>query len=327
MKNWKTRLGETIKFVGSCSAGTAVQRATVKQYLEQWNRTTGENVRKTVSESMSMGIKAGRDETEPRKFRRALLPLNMHFTGAYIKEEYMQKVYSYGEGQLKHKLEVAFDNAMLKEGNAVLLSEKLHELIVTPVAFLSKQVLSITVGGKDRGDGFKFSYNPAQGGMFKLGTMGYGAGSVDCPVQIVPAQDFQTYQEDTESGINGTRIDSRINRVVVTTEFTGCSFCMQGAGGDLMAAHMNPDERKTKISPRTVQSVCSEKGKFSGEGKGKFSVYGRTGEVTTGYLGSDEGGGAMTIIGFYGENPTPGWRLYSQQRMSNGKLLAKKIYG
>jgi hypothetical protein len=330
MKNWETRLDETIKFIGSCSAGTAIQRQTVKGYLKTWNTTNTEIFRKETSEAMSMGIKADSDETKPRKFRRALILLNTHYNQTKIKQEYLQEIYNYGEGQLPQKLEDAIEKSMLREGDMGLLAQKLNQLKTSPLTFLSNHVLSITASAKDKGEGFKFSFNPSQGGIFKLGTMSYASdqSAINCAVQIVPAQDFKAYQENIKDGINGNRIDARTNGIVVTTEFTGCSFCMQGSGSVLMAAHMNPDERRTKIKPRAVQSTCKD-GKFSGQDipDGEFMVYGRTGDLKTGYLGQDEGGGAMTIIGFFDTSPTPGWRLYSQQRMTNGKLHASKIFG
>ena len=79
--------------------------------------------------------------------------------------------------------------------------------------------------------------------------------------------------------IRGIRLSG--NHIMVTTQFTGCSFCMQRTGAELFCAHVTPflrgyDGVNTTGPELAARAVAT--GGFSNAGfvgAGPFRVYGR----------------------------------------------------
>lgn len=132
-----------------------------------------------------------------------------------------------------------------------------------------------------------------------------------------------------EMGLNDINhaVFNRIPRVrlsganmMVTTQFTGCSFCMMPHGGHVYCAHLTPMTGRAEDHPNTDGATLSQQvvatGAFEGIGGGAhFRVFGRmhgTPPNAAGYnLGAGGGGGVtwMTILGF----PHAGaYNIYSQ---------------
>ena len=127
---------------------------------------------------------------------------------------------------------------------------------------------------------------------------------------------------------------------MVTTQFTGCTFCFKNSGGTIHAAHIAPSN---KISPKEGQNVVSidptklaeqlaDDGNFSNaDGAGNFHVYGRDhGKHTfdNGYLYKSGSSGAtnwMTVIGF---RTDVGWAIFTQSHSPDHAtpVRVRKLY-
>ena len=93
--------------------------------------------------------------------------------------------------------------------------------------------------------------------------------------------------------------------IMITTQFSGCSFMIQKTGGTLTCAHLWP---RPPINPRRLHSILMEVGQFDGQlPVPRPVVYG-----ANFYFGVTQGAKGA-IIGFRVEGE---WRLYHQ--MSDG---------
>jgi hypothetical protein len=132
--------------------------------------------------------------------------------------------------------------------------------------------------------------------------------------------------------IIGTEVIATGNRIVMTTtQFTGCSFCMQKTDAGLVAAHMDPEEvvKKTNITGPEVRKELQK-----GFGFDAASLVGSTLQGKPEVYGCKENGGAgwgyeqanrkyMTIVGVFLDD---GWHLFTQFNATDGSFKATQIY-
>ncbi|MEP7282709.1 MAG: hypothetical protein ABI696_12085 [Rubrivivax sp.] len=126
------------------------------------------------------------------------------------------------------------------------------------------------------------------------------------------------------AGIQGTPLASTV-KVMLTTQFTGCTFCVNDTGGTVHAAHIAPSNAAGKKDGETLHSidptvlaeqVCATGDFAAARGAPTMRVYGRDKgkqTFTNGYLyktGSHGSKNWMTVIGF--RDDTTGWSLYTQ---------------
>jgi hypothetical protein len=113
--------------------------------------------------------------------------------------------------------------------------------------------------------------------------------------------------------------------IMLTTQFTGCTFCVNKVGSTVYAAHIAPSNRAGAKQGETVHSIdptelatqiCNTGDFENANGHASLRVYGRDRGKNTfdnGYLyktGSHGGSNWMTIIGF--KDDTGDWALYTQ---------------
>ena len=131
--------------------------------------------------------------------------------------------------------------------------------------------------------------------------------------------------------IHGTELGGAGVRTMMTTEFSGCSFCIKSVGGRTYAAHIMPSPIVFGVpppvdGPRLAQQLeglapTVAAGNFANAagGPGPFRIYGRGHSNhphhPNGYPGQ------MTLLGFDAGGGT--WRVYSQHRV--GDVLGEVV--
>lgn len=135
--------------------------------------------------------------------------------------------------------------------------------------------------------------------------------------------------------INGTPLTGA-PAIMLTTQFTGCTFCVNDVGG-VYAAHIAPSNMAGKatneavhnIDPTTLAEQVSATGDFANARRATtLRVYGRDKGKNTfnnGYLyktGSHGSKNWMTVIGF--KDSDNGWSLYTQS-ISEGHPKPKRV--
>ena len=118
---------------------------------------------------------------------------------------------------------------------------------------------------------------------------------------------------------------------MVTTQFTGCSFCMAEDGGHMYCAHVSPAgipgfTNNTTGNPLARRVMAT--GAFANAGGAAPRVYGRNVGSPPNPDGYDIGAGGgtdtyMTIVGFPGGAT---YNIYSQTTRENVISVARQIF-
>jgi hypothetical protein len=345
-KGAQTRVNETIDFIVGGVPPT--ERATVRSYLNaRIQGMTGGGSVKGISDPMSMNDLVNRGTEPERKMRRAIILLE---SVVMTPSPTAPAVKGLGAGALPGRYNPLLEALRLladqDRGGANLLRDKFNELTANPVPFLTNNLLLI-FGSNQNGlmnQYFVFEYTMGVP-KFKFLTARPGTASrcYTVPVLNVPAvlwSNVPGRTDDPDAGsfatINGTHLTGAT--VMVTTQFSGCSFCFKDHGGQVYAAHIWPDDADVEDSGMPVahghgggtrmarqlaglEAPGVTGGDFAAPapGGGNFEVYG------TGYsnVGGQAGGYPvrvgndwMTLIGLrHGGN----WTFYSQH-VQNGAI-------
>lgn len=237
------------------------------------------------------------------------------------------------------QLDSAVENFLGATGNKSFLDTKFHELKSTPLAFLNSNRLKIS-GPKNGPQTYKFFQYMDSGNLVTYGLQSdqksdtkYSR-SVD--VINVAASSFLDTKQKTNGlkgldKIIGTEVIASGNRVfVTTTQFTGCSFCMQATDKGLVAAHMDPEEvvKKTNITGPQVRRELLQGYGFDTAGlgstlQGSPEVYGCKGNGEGGWGYEQANRKYMTIVGVFLDD---GWRLFTQFNATDGSFKASQIF-
>jgi hypothetical protein len=154
----------------------------------------------------------------------------------------------------------------------------------------------------------------------------------------VPASSFR----DTKQKLNGLKgLDKIVGTevkgggnctVMTTTQFTGCSFCVQKCGTGIVAAHMDPEgvNKKTGLTGPGIRGELMQTGGFAFDTTGLTSrlegdpvVYGCKANGDGGWGYEQAGRLYMTIVGLYLDD---GWTLFTQFNADDGTFRASQIY-
>jgi hypothetical protein len=119
---------------------------------------------------------------------------------------------------------------------------------------------------------------------------------------------------------------------MTTTQFTGCSFCIQKCGTGIVADHMDPEgvNKKTGLTGPGIRGELMQTGGFAFDATGLTSrlegdpvVYGCKANGDGGWGYEQAGRLYMTIIGLYLD---AGWTLFTQFNADDGTFRASQIY-
>jgi hypothetical protein len=174
--------------------------------------------------------------------------------------------------------------------------------------FLNKYKIRISGGNKPEGK-LQYAFYMKKG-LYTLDPYASpsNAGYLHFDAINVPATPFIQVQNSpgniqaTLSSANST-LD-----LMLTTQFTGCCYCFMVSGTDLAAAHIDPQEAKTKIDGQHVSKQMRDHGGFSNGNGGTFKAYGRIADGSN-LFGYPKAAQQMIVVAV---KRSGSWRVYAQ---------------
>ena len=335
-KDAQKRIDETIDYIGN-QVADAAERQTVQRFVStklQQMTGPGGSV-KGISDPMSMNDLDTRGTEDERKKRRSMIMIEMvggMMVGVTAK--------SMGSGEVSMKFHRAMQTLRWvvdqNVGTGLIIRSEYDTLVSSPLTFL--QAYPVLVFGSET-DGMMTQYfvyeKPAMMGapnkfaFYSAKMNKHFPKSPQVSVINVPGvvwRDVPGRTHDNKSGsfagVVGTDLDGA--SVMLTTQFSGCTFCVNEHGGKSFAAHIMPGAEAIKGSDLqgggealakqlAGQSAPVVGGNFAAPcaAGGTFEVYGRGYSNIAGKAGGYSGdGGTMTLIGIKG---TGGWNFFSQE--------------
>jgi hypothetical protein len=201
-------------------------------------------------------------------------------------------------------LEEAHDNLC----SGALAAGNLNFLLADPKGFLQKY--KIVVSGKPTSGTFEYGLSMGQG-KYKL-KPGDTLSTTKLRAINVPAIFYDSVKQSLDS-ITGTRSSDYDCSVMLTTQFTGCTYCfmISADGSSLVAAHIDPGGGVGRTTTNTGQSISQAlraNGAFKNGNGGAFRAYGRVNDenLDFGYpMSADQ----MIITAL---KVNSHWRVYAQ---------------
>lgn len=354
-KQYDKRLTDTIAFIRNTAVlqRNGAWRGAVADYCEEWMGKAPDALQRQISELISQGLTTDGDTN--RNYRRAIALLGS--VGGALQYQNFAVLSEANLKEAKRKAAIsravrgAPFSAQLDDHVEIFLGEvgdqgfidaMLHELCNRPLAFLSEHRLKIA-GGQGGLKSYKFFvYRDGMcGDRVTYGLQATGKNFKYEPqvsVINVPATSFR----DTKQKLNGLKgLDKIIGTevkgggactVMTTTQFTGCSFCVQKCGTGIVAAHMDPEgvNKKTGLTGPGIRGELMAANGFAFDATGLTSalqgapvVYGCKADGDGGWGYEQAGRLYMTIIGLYLE---AGWTLFTQFNADDGTFRASQIY-
>jgi len=338
-KSDTTRIKQTLKYIRTTDKVRPEIRDAAYSFAQKWVNEFYPESRKSTdaykgfSGGMSMKDIDDAGEKETRKQRRAIVLL----WSAMMNTGLAKQGQSMGEGLVTDafrramtKARIVYDMSRgIRSGNEDVFTNHLRR---DPAEFL-KQHRLIIYGIKaedqpaDNLVDFGFYYDAAQD-RYVLKTNA-PAGSHPVKAINVPAIYWGNVPGRGQDAARGdfSRIDGtplRGSTVMLTTQFTGCTFCYNRVGGITYAAHIAPSNKVTaqpgeavvSIDPTELARQIAKGGDFgNAPDTAGFRVYGREHgkrSFANGYLyksGSHGSKNWMSAIGFEEDN---GWNFYTQ---------------
>jgi hypothetical protein len=143
------------------------------------------------------------------------------------------------------------------------------------------------------------------------------------------------------ANIRGTELSGKY---MVTTQFTGCSFCLKNTGGGLFGAHISPGYKGASRTTPTpgidatllAQQLCGTQPPVVGGDFGNavpaanpFRVLGKSHSNIPGLAGYDArctAGGGKYWMSLFGFNNAGAWEIYCQEVIDGGIGKAYRIW-
>lgn len=348
-KDHAKRLTDTIAFIRNTAnvRRNGAYRGDAADLCNQWKLKASAELQQQVSEFMSQGWTTEGEAT--RAYRRAIYLLER------VGDSFAWDNFSAQKGKdLTNSAGRAADARKVRGGDFAatlddtieitlgaahqgFINSKFHEFKATPLKFLESNRLKIS--GKDGGNQtYYFSmYMDNARITYALQKDKRGDSKVCVPVEVinVPATSFSD-TKGKKNGlkgldqIGGTLVSASGSRVVMTTtQFTGCSFCIQKSGANIVAAHMDPEgvTKSTGLTGPGIRTELMQGFGFDNTGipgglEGAASLYGCK-EVGDSGWGYDQSRAYMTIVGICDGN---GWQVFTQFNAVDGGFNARQIF-
>lgn len=351
------RIADTLNYLQNTAIVTGPERQHAYQLVQDFVNAAFPNpalpAYTQFSESLSLGFHLLSDPNEFRKMTRALFLLwkaMKHFDNAFTMP--YPNISQINQGTAQRVLTNYIRKARcqyerIHGGNAGANHVLTQVFPANPLQFLrDNNVYVAGSGALDAGQApqnvqaSKFDYNPGRD-RYEFG-VGHpvGNGAVGIQVESVTAFHWTNprylppppppHQINTVNFNNVTGIELSGAHLMVTTQFTGCAFCMAEHAGHMYCAHISP--YVPGIQPSTEGTPLAQRvmatGAFGNAGGTAPRVYGRNvGSVPNpnGYdIGAGGGGGTyMTIVGFPGGVT---YNIYSQTTHNNRIADSRQIF-
>ncbi|MEX3638267.1 hypothetical protein [Paraburkholderia sp. BR14320] len=365
MKDVTVRINDTLGFIQTSAIGTfaenACAHALATSYIQNHYPPANAHQPGYVNFSNGMSMKnvhnAG-NETQ-REMRRAIYLL-WHAIG---NNALANRATTLGAGLLAAEYRRLLQKARIVEDAHHARDHGSRNLLTTvipaaPLQFLTDNKIMVrgsTAYAPDALDrnlvNFYFTYDAAQdrymfvpvaGFPVPAGAYGFSAASVRAvhwtavPGRGIVVNPGPPPGAASFGAIDGTRLDG--SDVMVTTQFTGCSFCMKDVGGVIYGAHISPSipgHPNPHVGPTMAQQLC---GMNANVGAGDFANHAGAAPFMV------YGAGHSNIPGFPNGYPVPGaganplqymcmigvrvggiWQIFSQQVFAGGAFAAFQV--
>ena len=331
----------------------AIERQTVRAFLTKWIAANfGSPVmRKVFSEGLSTHGYAGRGDEATRAARRALVILRGDLLNpANPLHMSADAVMSMPTGQVAQALAdmmLPFRTYALQEERVrTLLGTAFNSLKTSPQLFLTNNIVVCQSWGNPPGGvlrhRFVFNYKDQVYMMLPpamLHTLNDPAKALEVDAVNVPELYWGRLPKLPNGQPNWASIDASTLTgadIMVTSAFSGCSFCFKNNGGSVYAAHISPATTTDPSigPPPTLANHLINSGNFgspAGATAGALQVYGR---------------GASNLVGHalgYAVNPVPGvpliaasmyifglhigggWQIWGQENNNGAKTVTQLL--
>jgi hypothetical protein len=216
----------------------------------------------------------------------------------------------------KYNLDSANDAIYSSPG---LATQHLTQLRTNTRAFLNEYKLIVNGGNKGQG--------PLEYGFYmedrawRLDCMMPFKGRVKVKAINVPATTYRSIQANPGQ-ITATlsSVDNSMD-LMLTTQFTGCCYCFEANGGNLAAAHIDPEGKTTGVTGQQISQALRDNGGFQNGIGGTFKAYGRVADGS-GIYGYPQSAQQMIIVAV---KRTGNWRVYAQIDKGNDTLVVNRI--
>ena len=348
IKGAQTRLDETIDYI--VDRVPIGEQTVVRQFVEGKVRTFHGGVRagiRGMSSPMSMSGLAERGTADERKKRRSIMLMIMaYITGPVAGAAKTMSVMELTARFTEYIGVTRLLASQSEHGTGARILEKYNALIANPLDFLGTHIVHCFGAGHSGAmqQSFFFEYTNGVGKYkFTAHVPGTARGCPRPTVVNVPAVLWSAVPNRTNNPAAGTFADIQGTRLtggtcMVTTQFSGCSFCFKDHGGSVYAAHISPDDPNQhgaglpahggfSSGTRLARQLAGLEGEVTGgdfaapaPGGGNFMVYGAGYSNIVGHdtgYPPNAGGNYMTLIG---TSHGGAWRFYSQHVNANGTI-------
>jgi hypothetical protein len=307
-KNVDTRLTETIQFIQTHPvAGFIGDFNAVVAALTAWRTTASPATRTTLSKLMSQEKTANRPGNKTdRAYRRAAILLKCALaepeTNWAAAATLLNKYSSDFAGVYSNNLDEGRDGHF---SSATVAQVNLDLLQADPLQFLG--TFKLTINGRSGAQKWPYGFYMKKG-IYRLDCLSPGNGKVTVEAINVPATPYSSVQASPGT-IMATlsSLDAGCN-LMLTTQFTGCCYCFMVNGGDLAAAHIDPQGRVTGVTGQAISLHLRNSGGFANGNGGTFKAYGRI-DNGSGLYGYAQAAQQMTIVGV---KRASAWQVFAQ---------------
>ncbi len=356
-KDSTVRINGVLAFIQNCGLLSANERASAHQLATNFINNhyppgnAGQVAYENFSGGMSLGFHVGNDANNYRNMKRAT-----YLLAHAINNLHLNAIGAIHPGQMADGAASAALQDMLRKAACVrdaqtgtinAAQQALNALYNLPLQFLATNkliVLGSTVRAVGQGDqnilNFDFGYDPG-GNRYVFQTAGPHPGHCLVAVDSVVAQKWTTAADWLNHQPNGdfTQIPAieLTSQFMVTTQFTGCSFCMKRHGGHVYCAHVAPQRDAvanaapvltgTQVATRIANNNGVLGDFANAAGGGPLSIYGAgfSSNIGPGGYPNGLGGGTgyMTVIGV---QRGPDYEIYSQVTQNSMITSHQRIF-
>lgn len=324
MKESHARISQTISFIRKATVTPAAamdRRKGVADALQEWFDARGPAV-DTVSAAMSQNKTRNRpSDADDRHYRRAIILIKCV---AYPAENRPDEHAANVNNVIKSNYAAALGQALIEAGQDLQLTsptglnEVYNLLLANPERFLTEKTIRINVASGVEGELEYAFYYHTGGKRYEFASIAYAGvrPHKKVMVTVVPAINWWEIPGYPKEVVPTVANASGSPPLVITTQFTGCTFCYAPNGGGLLAAHVSPDgtnkdAARAKTGKKLGEQLTDDGNSFKGYGAFKTYVRGAT-EEKLGYGDTEQ----MYIIGVHGRN---GWECWSQHVWKTSK--------